>query len=469
MDNDLHATTEIPIDLPWNLLEEMTNGFSENQKIGTGAYGVVYKGVHPNGQEIAVKKLHLMPALDGKEFQNELQNLTRLDHRNIVRLVGKCDEQQDRCIEYKGKMIVAQTVNRAICLEYLHNGSLEKHLSDESSGLTWHERYEIIKGTCEGLKYLHSQGIFHLDLKPANILLDKNMMPKIADFGLSRLYTGTHRSHTTKNFIGTIGYMPPEFIQKGKISEKFDVFSLGVIIIKIVAGQDGYSKHSDMSSQDFIELVHGNWRNRFTQLEGCWEGSSHMDACCQQVKTCTRLALSCVEADRQRRPCIGDIIQSLNGTEILLGNDDVSYNHHDELFSGPAADDAMEDSSYPDYYENPRKKKPRRGGDEGSDDSQDDLASLLALDGHLLPLADMTSEAPPSCSWDAMEDISLLQLGVGQPRLATASHAREKTKRADAVGECWICGLGFETIQALFEHMRCHDEEQAPPVLLQLI
>ncbi|KAL6880346.1 hypothetical protein ACP4OV_011911 [Aristida adscensionis] len=362
MDNVLHDTTEIPLDdLPWNLLEEMTNGFSEDKKIGIGGYGVVYKGVHPNGQEIAIKKLHPLPALDGKEFHNELQNLTRLRHPNIVRLVGKCDEQQDRCVEHNGKMIVAQMVNRAICLEYMHNGSLEKHLSgttlnlttvfqllrripnpDESSGLTWYERYEIIKGTCEGLKYLHGQGIFHLDLKPANILLDKKLMPKIADFGLARLYTGSHRSHTTNNLIGTMGYMPPEFIQKGKISEKFDVFSLGVIIIKIVAGQDGYSKHSDMSSQDFIDLVHGNWRNRF-KLEG-WESSSHMVAYFQQVKICTWLALSCVEADRQKRPCIGDITQLLNGTEIP---NDVSYNHIEVLKSSADDDGAKHTKDKP--------------------------------------------------------------------------------------------------------------------------
>ncbi|KAJ1275293.1 hypothetical protein BS78_05G125100 [Paspalum vaginatum] len=245
---------EIATDLSWKELEDSTNGFSEERRIGSGGYGVVYKGVYRN-REIAVKKLYHMPGLDEEQFQNELRILTGLRHQNIIRLLGKSYEEQDRCVEYNGKLVFAKMVDRVICLEYLHKGSLEKHLSDESSGMPWHQRYKIIKGTCEGLKYLHDQSIFHLDLKPANILLDNNMLPKIADFGLSKLFSGTRKSHTTIHFIGTLGYVPPEYIEKGKISNKFDVFSLGVIIIRIMSGPDGYSKLSDMSTEEFVQLV----------------------------------------------------------------------------------------------------------------------------------------------------------------------------------------------------------------------
>lgn len=126
--DELDNASEMPTDLPWQLLEEITNDFSEERKIGSGGYGVVYKGVYKNGEEIAVKKLYHMPGLDDKQFQNELQNLTRLRHQNIVRLVGKSYEERERCVEYKGKLVYAKMIDRVICLEYLHNGSLEKHL-----------------------------------------------------------------------------------------------------------------------------------------------------------------------------------------------------------------------------------------------------------------------------------------------------------------------------------------------------
>ncbi|XP_066339684.1 uncharacterized protein [Miscanthus floridulus] len=277
------------------------------------------QGVHPNGQEVAVKKLYNMPGLDEDQFQNELRILTRICHPNIVQLVGKSYIEQDRCVEHQGRLVFATKIERAICLEFLPKGSLEKHLSDEWSGLCWHSRYKIIKGICDGLQYLHGERIFHLDLKPSNILLDKDMVPKIADFGLSRLFSGTRQSHTTKNLLGTLGYAPPEYVDMGKITKKFDVFSLGVIIIKILTGSDGYSTYSDMcSSQDFIDLlqVQRNWRNML--LMAAWKDASYLDAYCNQVKTCTEIAVKCVESNSHKRPSIEDVISMLNQTEETI-------------------------------------------------------------------------------------------------------------------------------------------------------
>jgi len=129
----------------------------------------------------------------------------RLQHQNIIRLVGYCYEIAHKVMEYNGQYVYAGAEERALCFEYLQGGSLDKHLSDESSGLGWHTRYKIIKGICEGLHYLHNGSkdpIYHLDLKPANILLDKDMVPKIGDFGLSRLFDST-LTCTTKEIIGT--------------------------------------------------------------------------------------------------------------------------------------------------------------------------------------------------------------------------------------------------------------------------
>jgi len=176
------------------VLQEITDNFSEERKIGQGAYGTVYKGMHPNGEEMAVKLLHnSLQGIDDGQFKCEFENLMRLEHHNIVQIVGYCYETQHKPILHKGETIFAEEIKRALCFEYMQNGSLQKHISEEHNGLDWHMRYKIIKGTCEGLKYLHegfSKPIYHMDLKPDNILLDENMMRKLADFGLSKLYDG---------------------------------------------------------------------------------------------------------------------------------------------------------------------------------------------------------------------------------------------------------------------------------------
>lgn len=311
MDAELQCTSAVRKDLKFHFLEHITNKFSKDRIIGYGAYGVVYKGVLDNGEEIAVKRLKHIGIDDDKQFKNECSNLMRLQHENIVRLVGYCYEIAHKFEEYEGKYVPAGVEEKALCFEYMRGGSLDKKLSDESRGLGWHTGYKIIKGICEGLNYLHNGSkdpIYHLDLKPANILLDKNMVPKIGDFGLSRLVDST-QTCTTTGIIGTLGYMPPEYINRFKITPKFDVFSLGVIIIQVMTGRDGYSKCGDMPSQEFIDLTHENWGKRFQPTI-----SSHAS---HEIKTCIRIALRCVEADRVKRPTIAEIVDELKKIDIV--------------------------------------------------------------------------------------------------------------------------------------------------------
>ncbi|XP_044949132.1 protein STRUBBELIG-RECEPTOR FAMILY 7-like isoform X1 [Hordeum vulgare subsp. vulgare] len=314
MENNLQHASTSPRDFTFQLLKKITNDFSEDNRIGVGGYGVVYKGTLDNGEVIAVKKLYYKhPGLDSdKQFQNECINLMRVHHKNIVRFVGYCHEIRHKCVEHNGKYVLATVEDRALCFEYLEGGSLDKHLSDESCGFGWHTRYKIIKGICEGLNYLHNgskESIFHLDLKPANILLDRNMMPKIGDFGLSRLFDSTE-TYSTKGIIGTPGYMPPEYINRSQITPKFDVFSLGVTIIKIMAGQEGYSKFADMSSQEFVQLVLENWEKALqtTVLSQTSHG----------VKKCIEIASRCVEADRVKRPTIAEVVDELNKIDTTI-------------------------------------------------------------------------------------------------------------------------------------------------------
>ncbi|EAZ01021.1 hypothetical protein OsI_23055 [Oryza sativa Indica Group] len=198
--------------------------------------------------------------------------------------------------------------------------SLLEKITDESSGFDWCTRYKIIKGICEGVNYLHNgpqDRILHLDLKPSNILLDKYNVPKIADFGLSRLFGETLSHHTTKRSIGTVGYMPPEYIDKCHITEKFDIFSLGVIIIEIVTGPKERSKRPDMSSQQFIELVHKNWNNRFQQGIPMYT-SEEVCGLQLQLKTCIEMGLQCVEAERLKRPTIAEVVSRLNKLDAMI-------------------------------------------------------------------------------------------------------------------------------------------------------
>ncbi|KAG2561512.1 hypothetical protein PVAP13_8KG164900 [Panicum virgatum] len=303
-------------DLSFQFLREITDDFSEKRKLGEGAFGVVYKGVTKNGDDVAVKKLKFRDInLDFEQFQNEFYNLKKLNHQNIVRILGYCYEIEKKPdIMLDGSKVFGSEIHKAFCFEYLHNGSLEKHLSDEFCELDWHTKFKIIKGTCEGLKYIHEERIHHLDLKPDNILLDKDMVPKIADFGLSRFFD-KELARTSQHPYGTRGYQPPEYIDKGEISEKFDIFSLGVVIIKIVSGPKGYPKFLDMSSDEFIDQVRRDWRNR---LEATCTGDL-LEAYCHQVETCTRIALNCLETDSQKRPNIMKTIEKLNELEVDTG------------------------------------------------------------------------------------------------------------------------------------------------------
>ncbi|KQK17928.1 hypothetical protein BRADI_1g37626v3 [Brachypodium distachyon] len=322
----LHDQTPSPDKLPLQYLKEITNSFSDERVLGEGSFGVVYKGVLQNGEMVAVKKLMaLMPGFQ-KQFENEVYHLMRLNHPNIVRCVGYCYETQNFCLEYKGKYVFAETAERLLCLEYMAKGSLDNYLADESCGLDWHTRYNIISGICYGLHYLHEDWqtntpIIHLDLKPANILLDDNMVPKIADFGLSRLFGEQQTRACTTTRDGTFGYMAPEYIHRGIITTKSDIFSLGVIIIEIITGQKNYP-FGNGTSYDFVELVLTNWRNRL-EATSC----SSLETDCQQIRSCLELGLRCLESDPIKRPATKEIIEKLTrwgGTNVDGGSDERS-------------------------------------------------------------------------------------------------------------------------------------------------
>jgi serine/threonine protein kinase len=152
-----------------------------------------------------------------------------------------------------------------------------------------------------------------LDLKPDNILLDKNMVPKLADFGMSKLFR-EEQTRVTQSPIGTIGYLPPEYLFGHVVSKKLDIFSLGVIITKIIAGPSGQTRSVEMPSHEFLHQVNDNWRNR---LEATCTPQT-LEANCIQVSMCTEIGLRCMDMDRKQRPTIMDIIDKLDITETIV-------------------------------------------------------------------------------------------------------------------------------------------------------
>ncbi|KAM0836425.1 hypothetical protein ACQ4PT_062335 [Festuca glaucescens] len=230
---------EDPRDLPLALLQKITGNFSGDRIIGQGAFGEVYMGVL--GERIvAVKKIHIsVHTIDDKLFRRELTSLMKISHENVIRFLGYCSNENQKAIKQdgSGKLIFPSVLERLLCLEYIGNGSLDKHITDELRGLDWETRYEIIIGICKGLHYLHEEKeIIHMDLKPANILFhnqDDKYIPKITDFGLSR---PNENSHTVGKCYGTEGYLAPEYRDHSETTPACDIYSLGAIIRQLVTG-----------------------------------------------------------------------------------------------------------------------------------------------------------------------------------------------------------------------------------------
>ncbi|VAH69795.1 unnamed protein product [Triticum turgidum subsp. durum] len=204
--NKVDLKSDQPCKLSYQFIKQVTNDYDQELVVGSGTFGTVYKGICENRQEIAVMVLRNIIEIDNKDFQKEFQNLRRLKHQNVVRLLGFCNETEKVLVAYNGNQVVADKMHKALVFEYVRNGSLGNHISAHGcSGFNWHIHYKIIKGICLGLNYLQNGfelSIWHLDLKPENILLGKNMIPKIADFGLSRLL-GDENTRKTINAVGT--------------------------------------------------------------------------------------------------------------------------------------------------------------------------------------------------------------------------------------------------------------------------
>uniref|UniRef100_A0ACD6AAM0 Uncharacterized protein n=1 Tax=Avena sativa TaxID=4498 RepID=A0ACD6AAM0_AVESA len=296
LENMLLDESAEPIQLTLSLLEDITNRFSFDLQIGRGGFAVVYKGIVGKGL-VAVKKLSNTFCIPEKKFHEEVKCLIKAKHKNIVRFLGYCAETQGIVEEIEGNFVMADQRNWLLCFEYVCNGSLDRHITDATRGLNWRFRYRIIRGICEGLLFLHEKHILHLDLKPANILLDAHMVPKIADFGLSRCLGEEQTRAITENIIGTLGYADPQYLKTGEMEYASDIYSLGVIIMEILAGVRRY--HTD-------ESVVESWINLLRASEG--------DMQMEQVRVCYNIGIQCMDLDPKKRPVARHIVDMLDKT-----------------------------------------------------------------------------------------------------------------------------------------------------------
>lgn len=285
-----------------------TDGFSDANLLGQGGFGYVHKGVLPNGKEVAVKSLKAGSGQGEREFQAEVEIISRVHHKHLVSLVGYCITGSHRLLVY----------------EFVPNRTLEYHLHvRREPTMDWPTRLRIALGAAKGLAYLHEDchpKIIHRDIKAANILLDYKFEAKVADFGLAK-FSSDANTHVSTRVMGTFGYMAPEYAASGKLTDKSDVFSFGVMLLELITGRrpvdTTYSYMDDslvdwarplltraLEENNFISLVDPRLQNSFNPNE-----VARMVAC----------AAACVRHSARRRPRMSQVVRALEG-EVSLSD-----------------------------------------------------------------------------------------------------------------------------------------------------
>ncbi|CAG7884158.1 unnamed protein product [Brassica rapa] len=294
------------VQFDFKTIEAATSNFSEANKLGAGGFGEVYKGILMNGTEVAVKRLSKTSGQGEGEFKNEVVVVAKLQHRNLVRLLGFSLQGEEKLLVY----------------EFVPNKSLDYFLVDASKRilLDWTTRHNIIGGISRGILYLHQDSrlkIIHRDLKASNILLDADMNPKIADFGMARIFGMDQTVDNTSRVVGTFGYMPPEYVTHGQFSMKSDVYSFGVLILEIISGKKNSSFYQiDGLVNNLVTYVWRLWEDK--SLPDLIDPGIKEDCNIDEVVRYIHIGLLCVQENPADRPTMSTIHQMLTTSSITL-------------------------------------------------------------------------------------------------------------------------------------------------------
>ncbi|GER28957.1 kinase family protein [Striga asiatica] len=290
----------------YNDLAVATNNFAHTNLLGQGGFGYVHKGVLPNGKEIAVKSLKMNSGQGEREFQAEVDIISRVHHRHLVSLVGYCTAGTQRMLVY----------------EFVPNRTLEFHLHGaDLPPIDWPTRLRIALGSAKGFAYLHEDchpRIIHRDIKAANILLDFNFEAKVADFGLAKLSSDTN-THVSTRIMGTFGYLAPEYASTGKLTEKSDVYSYGIMLLELITGRRPVDIHRDDDDDTLVDwakpiLISVTEGGEYESLVDPRLGNNYNT---QEMLRMVHCAAASIRHSARRRPKMSQIVRALEGDVSL--------------------------------------------------------------------------------------------------------------------------------------------------------
>ncbi|KAM4083629.1 hypothetical protein ACJW30_08G073500 [Castanea mollissima] len=311
-----------------------TNNFNSSAQVGQGGYGKVYKGILADGTLVAIKRAQEGSLQGEREFLTEIELLSRLHHRNLVSLIGFCDEEGEQMLVY----------------EFMSNGTLRDHLSVKSKEpLSFAMRLKIALASSKGILYLHTEAdppIFHRDIKASNILLDSKYTAKVADFGLSRLapvpdIEGDLPAHVSTVVKGTPGYLDPEYFLTHKLTDKSDVYSLGVVFLELLTGMHPISHGKNIVREVNVAYQSGMIFSVIDDRMG-----SYPSECVVKFLT---LALKCCEDETDARPSMAEVVRELENIWLLMPDSDIKTT--DPMLSG--SEKAMSSPSSSSNVKNP--------------------------------------------------------------------------------------------------------------------